>query len=82
MARDQDLKPNPWLQLLQAMCGFTSLHQTHHEHSSMQAPWQQPAPMLARTELLLTMGELYPTDRVYSLQRRSAQYLSFRWMIK
>lgn len=53
-----------------------------HERSCMQALWQQPAPRLARTELFLTMGELYPTDRVYSLQSRSAQYLSFRWMIK
>lgn len=53
-----------------------------HELTCMPAPRQQCVLLLAGAGLSLAVGELYPAVRVYSLQGRGAEYLSFRWMIK
>ena len=49
---------------------------------AMPAPRQLSAAMLAEARPSVAMGELYPAVRVYSLQGRGAEYMSFRWMIK
>lgn len=53
-----------------------------HELTCVPAPRQQCVLLLAGAGLSLAVGELYPAVRVYSLQGRGAEYLSFRWMIK
>lgn len=61
---------------------FHFMAHTRHEHMCMPAPRQQWAAMLAVAGLSMAVGEPYPAVRVYSLQGRGAEYLSFRWMIK
>lgn len=82
VAKAQDQKFQPVVAAPPGMSCFHFIAHARHEHASMPAPRQQCILMLAGAGLSLTVGELYPAVRVYSLQGRGAEYLSFRWMIK
>lgn len=75
-------KLHRWCRRPPGMSSFQFMKQAHHGHRYVPAPWQLGTVRQAGEGPSLTAGELCPAVRVYSLQGRSAEYSSFRWMIK